>query len=399
MPVIDSLTQHGMGRIIGGALIPRTLPGEEIDILTDDSIRILRPSVHRVTAPCRHYKSCGGCAMQHADDGFVADWKIGIVRKALEGQRLDALMRGIDTSPAQTRRRAKLSGRRTKHGAMVGFHARASDALVAVPDCKLLTPALVALIPVLEKLTSIAASRTTEVGLTVTDSRVGADVVVETDRALTEPLRIELAQFAQTHGLARLTWGDETVVTITPPVQMFGPAQVTPPPGAFLQATAQGEAALLAAVAEICGKAGKIVDLFAGSGTFTLPLAHQAEMLAVESAAEMLAALNRGWRATPGLKRVTTEVRDLFRRPLLPDELNRFDAVIIDPPRAGAEAQVAELAASQIKTIAMVSCNPVTFARDARRLVDAGFGIDWVQVIDQFRWSTHVECVARLTRS
>jgi 23S rRNA (uracil1939-C5)-methyltransferase len=122
-------------------------------------------------------------------------------------------------------------------------------------------------------------------------------------------------------------------------------------------------------------------------------------MLAVESEAEMLAALNRGWRATPGLKRVTTEARDLFRRPLLPDELNKFDAVILDPPRAGAEAQVAELAQSAVKTIAMVSCNPVTFARDARKLVDAGFSVDWVQVVDQFRWSTHVECVSRLTRS
>lgn len=388
-----------MGRIVGGALIPRTLPGEEIDVLNDDSIRIITPSPHRVTAPCRHYKSCGGCAMQHADDAFVADWKVGIVRKALEGQRLDAPIRGIDTSAPQSRRRAKLSGRRTKHGAMVGFHARASDALVAVPECKLLTPALVALIPVLEKLTIIAASRKSEIGLTVTDSRIGVDVVVETVRPLTEELRIELAAFAQAHGLARLTWGDETVVTITPPVQMFGATQVTPPPGAFLQATAQGEAALLSAVAEICGTADKIVDLFAGCGTFSLPLAQHAEMLAVESDAEMLAALNKGWRNTPGLKRITTETRDLFRRPLLPDELDQFCAAVIDPPRAGAEAQVAELAKSTIGTIAMVSCNPVTFARDARKLVDAGFSLDWVQVVDQFRWSTHVELVSRFTMS
>lgn len=388
-----------MGRIVGGALIPRTLPGEEIDVLNDDSIRIITPSPHRVTAPCRHYKSCGGCAMQHADDAFVADWKVGIVRKALEGQRLDAPIRGIDTSAPQSRRRAKLSGRRTKHGAMVGFHARASDALVAVPECKLLTPALVALIPVLEKLTIIAASRKSEIGLTVTDSRIGVDVVVETVRPLTEELRIELAAFAQAHGLARLTWGDETVVTITPPVQMFGATQVTPPPGAFLQATAQGEAALLSAVAEICGTADKIVDLFAGCGTFSLPLAQHAEMLAVESDAEMLAALNKGWRSTPGLKRITTETRDLFRRPLLPDELDQFCAAVIDPPRAGAEAQVAELAKSTIGTIAMVSCNPVTFARDARKLVDAGFSLDWVQVVDQFRWSTHVELVSRFTMS
>jgi 23S rRNA (uracil1939-C5)-methyltransferase len=252
---------------------------------------------------------------------------------------------------------------------------------------------------VLEKLTNIAASRKSEVGLTVTDSRVGVDVMVETDRALTEDLRIELADFAQTHRLARLTWGDETIVTITPPVQMFGASQVTPSPGAFLQATAQGEAALLAAVTEICDKAGRIVDLFAGCGTFTLPLAMQAEVHAVESEADMLAALTKSWRGTRELKLVTTETRDLFRRPLLPDELNRFDAAIIDPPRAGAEAQIAELAASKIQSIAMVSCNPVTFARDARKLVDAGFGVDWVQVVDQFRWSTHVELVSRFTRS
>ena len=399
MPVIDSITQHGMGRITGGALIPRTLPGEDIDILNDDSIRIIRPSVHRVTAPCRHYKSCGGCAMQHADDAFVADWKVGIVQKALEGQRIDAPIRGIDTSPPQSRRRAKLSGRRTKQGAMVGFHGRATDTLVGVPDCKVLTPALAALIPVLEALTVIAASRKSEVGLTVTDSVVGADVVVETDRPLTEDLRVELADFVQKHRLARLVWGDETVVTITPPLQRFGAVQVTPPPGAFLQATAHGEAALLAAITEISAKSGRIVDLFAGCGTFALPLSVHAEVHAVEAEADMLVALTKGWRGTPGLKRVTTEARDLFRRPLLPDELARYDCAVIDPPRAGAEAQVAELAASSVRTIAMVSCNPVTFARDARKLVDAGFTVDWVQVVDQFRWSTHVELVSRITRT
>ena len=173
---------------------------------------------------------------------------------------------------------------------------------------------------------------------------------------------------------------------------------MVPPPGAFLQATKHGEHALLAAVDEITTKDSRIVDLFAGCGTFTLPLAKRAEVHAVEGEKTMMDALDRGWREGHELRRVTTETRDLFRRPLEADELRHFDAAVIDPPRAGAEAQIATLAASDVKTIAMVSCNPVTFARDAGMLVDAGFVMPWIQVVDQFRWSPHVEVVAAFTR-
>ena len=181
-------------------------------------------------------------------------------------------------------------------------------------------------------------------------------------------------------------------------MQRFGKALVAPPPGAFLQATAEGEAALLAAVREAVGPAKRIADLFAGCGTFALPLAEQAEVLAVEGEAAMVAAMDRGWREAQGLHKVVSLTRDLFRRPLLPDELKLFDAVVIDPPRAGAAAQIAELAQSTVKVVAAVSCNPVTFARDARVLVDAGFNLDWVQVVDQFRWSGHVELAAKFSR-
>ena len=174
---------------------------------------------------------------------------------------------------------------------------------------------------------------------------------------------------------------------------------MTPPAGAFLQATKHGEAALLGAVEEITAKANRIVDLFAGCGTFALPLSARAEVHAVEGDADMVAALDRGWRGGRELKRVTSETRDLFRRPLEPDELRKFDAAVIDPPRAGAEAQIATLAVSDVKTIAMVSCNPVTFARDAVQLEKAGFNLNWVQVVDQFRWSPHVEMVGNFTRS
>ncbi|SMY07165.1 class I SAM-dependent RNA methyltransferase [Flavimaricola marinus] len=396
---IETLTHHGMGRATDGSLIARTLQGEEVEVQADGSVRILTPSADRVAAPCRHYKSCGGCAVQHARDDYVAAWKIGIVAKALSGQGIETDIAGITTSPAQSRRRARLSGRRTKKGALVGFHARASDTLVAVPDCQLLLPELTALIPTLEELTVIAASRKAEVNFIVTHSLAGPDVAVLTEKPLTSGLRIELAAFAQNHGLARLVWNDEPVVTLQPPAQKFGRAHVVPPPGAFLQATAHAEAALVAEVKRITKGADRIVDLFSGCGTFALPLAETAEVHAVESEAAMLKALDAGWRVATGLKRVSTETRDLFRRPLLPDELTKFDAAVIDPPRAGAESQMGELAQGGPSVVAMVSCNPVTFARDARILISSGYAMQPVQVVDQFRWSNHVEVVAAFTRS
>ena len=399
MLTIESLTHLGMGRASDGrSLLPRVLPGEEVEVAQDGSVRIVTPSADRVAASCRHYKSCGGCAMQHAADTFVADWKLGIVQKAVQAHGLSPEFRPVLTSPAKSRRRAKFSGRRTKKGAMVGFHGRASHTLFAVPDCQLVTPALLDILPALEALTVLACSRKGEIDLTVTDAPLGPDVLVTTDKELTSQLRIEMAAFANHHGLSRLVWNDEPVVTINPPAQDFGGTKVTPPPGAFLQATKHGETMLLQAVEEITGKAQRVIDLFAGCGTFTLPLAKRAEVHAVEGEGEMLVSLDRGWRAGHQLRKVTTEVRDLFRRPLEPDELRHFDAAVIDPPRAGADAQIATLVRSEIKTIAMVSCNPITFARDAKTLVDAGFNMPWVQTVDQFRWSPHVEMVASFTR-
>lgn len=400
MLTIESLTHLGMGRASDGrSLLPRVLPGEQVDVAQDGTLRIVTPSVDRVAAPCKHFKSCGGCAMQHATDAFVADWKQDIVTKAVHARGLTPEFRKITTSPAQSRRRAKFSGRRTKKGAMVGFHTRASDTLVEVRACQLVTPALLNSFPALEALTVLACSRKGEIDLTVTDAPLGPDVLIGTDKDLTPQLRVELAALANQFGLSRLVWNDEPVVMINPPMQDFGGTGVVPPPGAFLQATKHGEATLLAAVDEITARAGRIIDLFAGCGTFTLPLAKRAELHAVESESAMLTALDRGWREGHQLRRVTTETRDLFRRPLEADELRHFDAAVIDPPRAGAEAQIATLALSDIKTIAMVSCNPVTFARDAKMLVDAGFAMPWVQVVDQFRWSPHVEVVAAFTRN
>lgn len=385
----------------GAVFVPGMLPGEEIEGDLQGSalqnVRIITPSASRIRPPCSHARTCGGCMMQHASDALVAEWKLGIVQGALSGQGLAAHFRPIVTSPPRSRRRATLSARRTKSGVLLGFHARASDMVVAVPNCQLLHPKLIATFPALEALAKIAGSRSTELAMTVTASLAGPDVVIRGGKPLDSELQLDLARLAETHGIARLTWDNETIALRTQPMQRFGRALVAPPPGAFLQATAEGESALLQAVSLAVGPAKRIVDLFAGVGTFALPLAERAEVHAVDSEVAMMAALEKGARGAEGLKRVTVEARDLFRRPLEPDEFKGVDAVVIDPPRAGAEAQTERLAAARVPVIAFVSCNPVTFARDAKTLVDAGYHLDWVQVIDQFRWSSHVELVARFS--
>ncbi|WP_233132961.1 class I SAM-dependent RNA methyltransferase [Actibacterium pelagium] len=399
---IQRLGHHGDGIAEGPVYVPLSLPGEEVEgVLDGDKLRegrIVTPSDARVRPPCSHFKSCGGCALQHASDDFVAAWKVGVVQTALDAQGLTAPMRPILTSPPKSRRRAVLSARRTKKGALVGFHARASDTIIPIPSCTLLHPDLMAAIPALEQLTMAGASRKGEASFTVSLSQDGVDVAARGVKPMDKSMFLPLVEIAQTHDLARLTWEEEVVVTRRPPRQRFGMADVVPPAGAFLQATAEGQQALTDAVREAVGNAAQVVDLFAGSGTFSLPLAKTAEVVAVEGDADMMTALDQGWRRAQGLKRVKTETRDLFRRPMMPDELDAFDAICIDPPRAGAEAQFREIARSDVPVIAAVSCNPVTFARDAKVLVGAGYTLDWVQVVDQFRWSPHIEIAARFSK-
>ncbi len=379
------------------------LPGEDVDgTLTGDrlsDIRIVTPSTDRVKPPCRHARSCGGCQLQHAADPFVARWKAEVVRTALAGQGLTAPFRPMAISQPNSRRRATLSARRTKGGALLGFHAKGSDTITPIPDCQLLHPALIAAFPGLEALVALGGSRTVELQLMVTVTRGGVDVVVTGGKPLDGNFRLELSRIVEAHTLSRLTWDGETVALRDRPAQTIGRATVVPPAGAFLQATAEGEAALLAGVREALGPQRRVVDLFAGVGTFALPLAETMEVHAVEGDREMIAALDLAARHTQHLHRLSTETRDLFRRPLEPDDLKGFTAAVIDPPRAGAEAQSACLARSAVSVIAAVSCNPVTFARDAKVLTGAGYGLHWVQVVDQFRWSTHVELVARFSRS
>jgi len=405
--VIERLGRQGDGIAQGPVYAPFTLPGERVagEVVGDrmEAPKILTPSADRVAAPCRHFNSCGGCALQHASDAFLAAWKRAVVVAALAAQGIEAEVAETITSPPRSRRRATFSARRTRKGALVGFHARRAGAIVAIQDCPLVAPALLQAIPAVEALALAGGSRKGELKVAVTATGSGLDVAVEGGKAPEDgaegaALRMTLAGVAEAHGLARLTWGGEPVALSRPPSVRFGCATVQPPPGAFLQATAEGEAALVRLVREGVGEAARVADLFAGCGTFSLPLAETAEVLAIEGDAALTAALQAGWRGAEGLKRLTVETRDLFRRPLLGAELAKVDAVVFDPPRAGAEAQAREIAKSAVPRVVGVSCDPATFARDARILLDSGYRLTRVTPVDQFRWSGHVELVGVFER-
>ncbi len=398
---ITRLGHQGDGIADGPVYAPRTLPGEVVSAVRNGAsltdIRIETPSDDRVKPVCPHYKSCGGCALQHASDDFVTAFKVDVVRQALAAQDIHADFRPIKTSPPRSRRRATLAAKRTKKGALVGFHVRASDTITEIPNCHLLSPEILAARPAISDLAIAGASRKGALAVTVTQSENGLDLLVRGGKPLDGPLQISLATIAERFDLARLTWDDEVIVTRRNPVQRFGSADVISPPGSFLQATREGEAQLLSAVQEATAGVGQIIDLFSGCGTFALPLAQHAEVHAVEGDRAMTQALDKGWRHAEGLKRVTVEARDLFRNPIIAEDLLGYDAAVIDPPRAGTAAQTEQLASAGIPRIAFVSCNPVTFARDAKTLISAGYRLDWVQVVDQFRWSAHVELAARFT--
>lgn len=401
--VIESLGAQGDGVTSEGLFVSFALPGERVRVIPSGHRGRLESLVsrapERAEPPCQHFGVCGGCALQHATDRMVADWKRDLVRRALASRGIEGVqIRPTVTSPPNSRRRATFAGRRTRKGAVVGFHAAGSDEIVAISACHVVEPALLASLPALAELTEVGASRKAAMRFTVTAGERGLDVAAEGGKPIEGPVYGQLVAVAATRDIARLSWDGEAVVTRRQPLQRIGRAWVAPPPGGFLQATREGEAALVAAMRQAAGDAGRIADLFAGSGTLSLPLSEHAEVLAVDSDEGALDALDAGWRETEGLRRLTTERRNLLGRPLLVRELDGFDAVVFDPPRAGARIQAEQMAASAVRRIGAVSCNPATFARDARALIDGGYRLDWVLPIDQFRWSPHVELAAAFSR-
>jgi 23S rRNA (uracil1939-C5)-methyltransferase len=350
--------------------------------------------------PCIHFGVCGGCALQHLSPEDYGAAKRKIVTDALARVGLgDVVVEEPVIVPPRSRRRAVFKFGKTASGIDIGFHAAKSHAIVDMRECLVLTSGLFDLAQFLRGALMSLLHNGEKGEVHVTEAANGFDIAFRMARKLTPSLLAELAKGLKGSGIARATFNNETVFEQAKPQIAFGVAHVTVPPHAFLQATAEGEGALRDKVLALMAGAKIVADLFAGLGTFTLPLAARARVHAVEQDGEALQALAAAARTAKGLKPVTTEKRDLFKLPLTPLELKPYDAVVLDPPRAGAEAQVRALAASAVPRIAYVSCDAASFARDAVLLVQAGFTPRPVTPIDQFLFSGHIELVAGFSRN
>ena len=383
------IAARGDGVTASGKHVPFGVPG---DVVAEDGTLV--PGPHHQVPPCRHFPECGGCQLQHADDEAYRSYLVSRVETALAQHGLTAEIREPHLSPPNSRRRASLRTLRTAKGAVIGFNAAKSHRIVDMLENHILRPELLELVAPLRELLArlLQPKRTAEVQLTLVDQ--GVDLLLKG----VEPQGFEameaLTAFCERNRLARLSidqgLGAEALYEPVPATITLSGIPVNFPVGAFLQATEDGEAALVGCVREAVGDAQRIADLFAGLGTFALAL--PGKVYAAEASRDAVLALKR---AVPTL---AVEHRDLYRRPLDADELKHFDAVVLDPPRAGAEQQVAALAVSGISGIAYVSCNPATFARDAKLLADGGYELDWIRPVGQFRWSTHVELAAAFSR-
>ncbi|KWV51757.1 RNA methyltransferase [Bradyrhizobium macuxiense] len=405
---IDHVGHRGDGVAIAhgrATYVPYTLAGEtvEVDAANDPErphlVRIVQPSPERIAPFCDYFGQCGGCAIQHwQPDGYRA-WKRAIVVDTLAQAGIACDIAEIVDAHGAGRRRVTVHARRGADGELrTGFATAGSHAIVAIADCPILDPALRGALDAARAITEALkpTNKPLDIQITATDS--GLDVDVRGSGPVPTATIAALSRVAEKHRLARLTRHGELVLMRSPPVLAIGPAQVTLPPGSFLQATAAGEETLAALVQDRCKRAKHIADLFCGVGPFALRLAKVARIAAFDSDAGAVTALQKAVTATKGLKPIKAEARDLFRRPLVPQELRDYDTVVFDPPRQGAQAQVTQLAASKVPNVIAVSCNAATFARDAKVLIDGGFRIEGVTPVDQFRHTPHIELVARFAR-
>ncbi|HEY2659622.1 MAG TPA: class I SAM-dependent RNA methyltransferase [Caulobacteraceae bacterium] len=404
---IEAIGAQGDGLAAGPIFAPLTLPGERVraKVAGDraDIEAILSASPERVTPPCQHFGDCGGCALQHwAPEPYLA-WKVDHIRTTLARERIETEFLEPFAAKPGTRRRLALHARREGGRVRLGFKARRSWRLVDIEVCPVSDPALVAALPVLRKLANAffehpKSAPTLHVTLTQTGLDVDVTGVERRSGGLSADARMQAAEAAQDADIARVSLAGEVVYQARQPVVRVGAATVGLPPGSFLQATVEAERAMAAFAVEAVAGAGRIADLFCGVGTFTFRLAQVAPVYAADAAATSIRALTSAIGSAPGLKAITAEARDLSRRPLLAMEMKKLDAAVFDPPRAGALEQAHELARSKVGTVVGVSCNPATFARDARVLVDGGFVLRQVKPVDQFLWSPHVELVGVFSR-
>ncbi len=402
--VIERLGSKGDGQVrIDGdwVSVPRTLPGEEVRIAVNGDkaklLEIVTPSPERQSPVCPHYASCGSCSLQHLADGPYRAFKQSLVINALKSRGLEQHVEEVWVTPPGTRRRISLAARRTKSGVQLGFHSRRSHDIVDINTCPVASPEITRKISALKELAGPLAPLKGEMVLTVTAMPNGLALHIPDTATFAAPHDVMMAGAkALAAGFMRVAIGNDVPLQQATPEIQVGRAFLRPKPGGFLQASPEAEAFMASLVRQHLKYALEVVDLFSGCGTFALRLAEESRVHAVEGDAVAIEALESSARAAHGLKPVTAEVRDLFRNPVPSATLARFQGIVLNPPRAGAAKQVAEIAYSGVRRVAYVSCDPGTLARDLRVLVDAGYRIMLVQPVDQFLWSAHVETVVLL---
>ncbi|WP_047463521.1 class I SAM-dependent RNA methyltransferase [Rhizobium rhizogenes] len=401
----DGIAQGSDGPIY----VPFALPGETVAIARVKSegtlMSIASASPDRREPHCRHFGpdgvngTCGGCTLQHYADQPYRAFKRQLVIDALRSKGLTPEVDDIIAAHPGERRRVVFAARKTEKDMLIGFNQAESHHIVAIEECPIASPGIMAQLPAIRAVGAALAINAEAFRISVLETRTGLDLAVDGIKGLSDKhRRSAIETVLALRGVGRVSLNGEVLVETTKPIIDFSGVQISPPSGTFTQATKPAEEAMVELVAAHVGKAKRIADLFAGSGTFSLRLARIGRVHAVESEEKALAALDHAARNTQGLKPVSIERRDLFRRPLMAQELKNYDAVIFDPPRAGAEFQTKELARSVVKKIVAVSCNPLTLARDLAILTEAGYRITRVTPIDQFLWTSHVEVVVALEK-
>ena len=390
----------------GPVYIPFSLPGEQVQLRLEQDRpvidRIVVASPDRVAPACPHFGICGGCTLQHLETASYRDWKRGLLQEALSRRGIEGVeIADIVAAPMNARRRARMAARKRKGRVSLGFNQRREHAIVDLKVCPVLRQDIVDLLPALRDLLAELMQNGQQWNIQITSSETGLDLWIIANGTPDLAARERSVDFAEQHDLARLSWGDsaEPITVRRRPAINYGKAAMQPPPGAFLQATLEGEIALISTISGWLDGARSCLDLYAGCGAFSLSLATAMKIHAVDIAGDHLDALDQARRRLNGLREITLERRNLKRRPLMAAEMKGFDALIFDPPRAGAREQAEQIAGSSVARVAAVSCNPATFARDARILIDGGFRLREVVPIDQFLWTAHLELAALFTRT
>lgn len=386
-----------------------TVPGDKVTVAQNKSrgtlIALLESGPDRVQAPCPHFgpdsdiAECGGCVVQHVAPEAYGDWKRDLVVSALESRGLDVTVEPLVRAEPGARRRVVFAARRSDRGIILGFNKSGSHDIVAVTTCLVATPRINRELDTLRKLATAVALGPQAFRFSVLDTASGFDIAVDAPFKMSDKERLRIIEAVRrTKGVARLSFNEEILIEVNPPQLSFGAVTINPPPGSFVQASEAADQLMSQIVCDHLGKSKRVVDLFSGCGTFALRLATKCTVHAVEASGPALAALDKAYRAHPGLRAVSVEKRDLIRRPLMTQELKIYQGLVFDPPRAGAEVQAQEIARSVVSKVAAVSCNPITLARDLAILVAGGYRITSVTPIDQFLWTPHVEVVALLEK-